>query len=67
MTNANIDRQIEAAKAKIEKLDETIGRMMSNRVDMEDKLAALYARKNNKYPSPLAKALGTIMAPGFGS
>lgn len=60
-----IDRQIEAAKAKIEKLDDKIGRMLSDRVTAEDKLAALYERRDG--PSRLTNALNTIMAPGFGS
>jgi hypothetical protein len=62
---SKIDQQIEAAKARVEKLDEKIGRMMSDRVTAEDKLAALYARRDG--PSRLTNALNTIMAPGFGS
>jgi hypothetical protein len=61
---ATIDNKIAAKLKRIEALDARIGRMMSDRVTLEDELALLYAQKSA--PSPLASALKTILAPGFG-
>jgi hypothetical protein len=43
-----LDNQIAAQRRKIEVLDDRIGRLMSRRVDQEDKLARLYDRKNKE-------------------
>lgn len=62
---SGLDAKIERQKLRIAKIDEQIGRMMSRRADMEDALAAMYARRNA--PSPLATALKTILSPEFGA
>lgn len=41
-----LENRIASIKAKIEVLDSQIGRVMSRRVDMEDKLAAMLEAKN---------------------
>ena len=59
-----IDNQIEAQRNRIAVLDARIGRLMSQRVSLEDKLAGLYERQSGQ--TPLRKALDTILAPDFG-
>lgn len=44
------DLRIAAQKRKIDALDERIGRLMSKRVDEEDKLAALYEKRDASDP-----------------
>lgn len=60
-----IENRIEAQKRKIEVIDYRIGRLMSQRVDMEDKLAKMYEEKDQ--PSRLQKSLETILSPEFGA
>ena len=42
--------QIEALKGKIEALDYRIGRLMFQRVDLEEKLAKLYEQRDGGAP-----------------
>ena len=45
---AALENRIASQKLKIQVLDDRIGRLMSQRVDAEDKLAALYAELNRR-------------------
>jgi chaperonin cofactor prefoldin len=41
-----LENQIESMKRKMEVCDDRIGRLMSQRVELEEKLARLYAKRN---------------------
>lgn len=44
--NSSVDNRIEAQKRKIAVTEDKIARLMSLRVDQEEKLAALYEERN---------------------
>lgn len=48
MKTLKLDNLIQRAEARIAKLDERIGQLMSQRVDLENALAALYEKRNKK-------------------
>lgn len=46
MAKFPVEWRIQTQKDKLQKLEEKIGRLMSERVDLEEELAALYEERN---------------------